>query len=149
MTGIVAMAARCIYAIKFSTRHQQRDALKLLQAVSRRIGSEVLRGSSESDGCAARKWGAAPDTLPQAASGIKSIWVRMHRLGARAPIQIANVISQTEKDTLRRNGLCLDGRRNTAMRLDQSGIEPSICASRTYSDNGRNARKYKSRWMGR
>lgn len=76
-----------------------------------------------------------------------SIWVRMQRLGARAAIQIANAISQTEKDTIRGNGLCLDGRRSEAIRLDQSGIDPSICASRTYSDSGRDARKYRSRWM--
>ena len=73
------------------------------------MGSEVLRESSECDGCAARNWGAAPDTLPQAAPGTMSIWVRMHRFGARAVIQIANVISQTEIDTMRRNGLCLYG----------------------------------------
>lgn len=71
----------------------------------------------------------------------------LHRLSARVVIQIAKVINQTEKDTVRRNGLCLDGRRSVAMRFDQSGIEPSICASRTYSDNGRDARKYRSRWM--
>ncbi len=76
-----------------------------------------------------------------------SIWVRMHRVGARAVIQIANVINQTEIDTMRRNGLCLDGPPQRAMPPDQSGIEPSICASRTYSDNGRDARKYRSRWM--
>jgi hypothetical protein len=77
--------------------------------VSKLIGSEVLRGSSECDGCAARKWGAALDTLPQAAPDIMSIWVRMSRLGARAPILIAIVITQTKKGTMRRNALCLDG----------------------------------------
>jgi hypothetical protein len=73
------------------------------------MGSEGLRESSECDGRAARNWGAAPDTLPQAAPSIMPNWVRMHRVGARAVIQIANVITQTEKDTVRRNGLCLDG----------------------------------------
>ncbi|TYZ55431.1 hypothetical protein C2I33_08115 [Ralstonia solanacearum] len=77
--------------------------------MSRLIGSEVLRGSSECDGCAARKRSTAPRTLPQAVPCIMSIWVRMHRLDARAPIQIASVINQTEKDTMRCNGLCLDG----------------------------------------
>ncbi|MBZ0106767.1 MAG: hypothetical protein K8H84_14220 [Sulfuricella denitrificans] len=77
--------------------------------MSRLIGSEVLRGSSECDGCAARKSGTAPDTLPQAAKYIMTVSVTTHRLGARAAIQIANVITQTEKDIMRRNGLCLQG----------------------------------------
>jgi hypothetical protein len=38
-----------------------------------------------------------------------SVSVRMRRLGARVAIQMANVISKTEKDTMRCNGLCLDG----------------------------------------
>jgi hypothetical protein len=38
-----------------------------------------------------------------------TVSVMMHRRGARAAIKIANGISQTEKDTMRRNGLCLDG----------------------------------------
>jgi len=72
----------------------------------------------------------------------------MHNVGARAAIQIANVISQTEIDTMRRNGLCLDALPQRDLPLDQSGIDPSVCACRTYSDNGREARKYRSRWMG-
>ncbi len=77
-----------------------------------------------------------------------TVSVRARQRGARAVIQIANVIIQTGKDTMRRNGLCLDGPPQRAMRLDQSGIEPSICARRTYSDSGRDARKYRSRWTG-
>lgn len=75
-------------------------------------------------------------------------WSEAHRLGARVVILIANVINQTEKNTMRRSGLCLDGPLQRAMRINQSGIEPSICANLTYSDNGRDARKYRSRWMG-
>ncbi|MBS4017941.1 MAG: hypothetical protein KGZ68_06850 [Dechloromonas sp.] len=74
MTGIVATSARWSYAIKISTRYHQRDKLK--GAVSSVIGSEVLRGLSEYDGRAAQKWGAAPDTLPQAARCIMSLSVR-------------------------------------------------------------------------
>ena len=98
--------------------------------MSRLIGSEVLRGSSECDGYAARKWGAAPDTLPQAAKSIMTVSVRAHRCGARVAIQIANVISQTKKDTMRRNGLCLDGPLQRAVQIDQSMIDPLMRASR-------------------
>ena len=116
--------------------------------MSRLIGSEVLWELSECDGCTTRNWGAAEETLPQALLCVMSFSVRVRRLAARVAIQIANVINQTEKDTMRRNGLYLDGPRCGAMRLDQSGIEPSICASRTYSDSGRDARKNLSRRMG-
>ncbi|MDO9068054.1 MAG: hypothetical protein Q7W05_06320, partial [Deltaproteobacteria bacterium] len=57
----------------------------------------------ECDGCAALKWGAADKTLPQALPRVMSFSVRARRLGARTLIQTATVLSQTEKDTMRRN----------------------------------------------
>jgi hypothetical protein len=53
--------------------------------------------------------GRGTDTVPQPATHIMSFWVMLHPLGARVPIQAPAVLSQTEKDTLRRNGLYLDG----------------------------------------
>ena len=53
--------------------------------------------------------GRGTDTVPQPAPHIMSFWVMLHPLGARVPIQTPAVLSQTEKDTVRRNGLCLDG----------------------------------------
>ena len=52
--------------------------------------------------------GRGTDTVPQPAPHIMSFWVMSHPLGARVPIQTPAVLSQTEKDTVRRNGLCLD-----------------------------------------
>ena len=49
------------------------------------------------------------DTVPQPAPHIMSFWVMLPPLGARVLIQTPAVLSQTEKDTVRRNGQCLDG----------------------------------------
>jgi len=72
------------------------------------MSSEVLQGSSECDGYPGK--GAqhrTPCRKPRNAScPFRS---ELHRLGARVVIQIANVIDQTEIDTMRHNGLCLDG----------------------------------------
>jgi hypothetical protein len=53
--------------------------------------------------------GRGTDTVPQPVPHIMSFWVMLHPLGASVPIQTPAVLSQTEKDTVRRNGLCLDG----------------------------------------
>ena len=53
--------------------------------------------------------GRGTDTVPQPATHIMSFWVMLHSLGARVPIQTPAVLNQTKKDTVRRNGLRLDG----------------------------------------
>lgn len=52
--------------------------------------------------------GRGTDTVPQPTPHIMSFWVILHPIGARVPIQTPAVLSQTEKDTVRHNGLCLD-----------------------------------------
>jgi hypothetical protein len=45
-------------------------------------------------------------------------------------IETDTVLSKTEKDTMRRNCLCLDSSLRRVVRIDQSMIDPLIRASR-------------------
>jgi len=45
-------------------------------------------------------------------------------------IETDTVLSKTEKDTMRRNRLCLDGPLQRAVQIDQSMIDPLMRASR-------------------
>ena len=49
---------------------------------------------------------------------------------ANVSIETDTVLSKTEKDTMRRNCLCLDSSLRRVVRIDQSMIDPLMRASR-------------------